>query len=81
MALPWDVYATPIGARKYGRLGMEQGEVVVRPAATQSWYWRAGASRSLRVTGRIAGVPRACPATTTVGPVIASKSSNRQRNA
>ena len=54
---------------------------VFRPAATQSWYWRAGASRSLRVTGRIAGVPRECPVTTTVGPVIASKSSNRQRNA
>ncbi|HZP29237.1 MAG TPA: hypothetical protein VFC99_09820 [Acidimicrobiia bacterium] len=32
MALPWDVYATPIGARKYGRLAMEHGEVVVRPA-------------------------------------------------
>jgi hypothetical protein len=32
VALPWDVYATPIGARKYGRLGMEEGEVVVRPA-------------------------------------------------
>jgi len=32
VALPWDVYATPIGAHKYGRLAMEHDEVVVRPA-------------------------------------------------
>jgi hypothetical protein len=30
--LPWDVYATPIVARKLGRLALERGEVVVRPA-------------------------------------------------
>ena len=30
--LPWDVYTTPIGARKFGRLGMEHGQVVLRPA-------------------------------------------------
>ena len=32
MALPWDVYATPIAARKLARLGIEHGEVVLRPA-------------------------------------------------
>ena len=30
--LPWDVFATPIVARKLGRLALERGEVVVRPA-------------------------------------------------
>ncbi len=32
MALPWDVLATPIEARKLARLGVERGEVVLRPA-------------------------------------------------
>lgn len=32
MALPWDVCATPIVARKQARLAMERGEVVFRPA-------------------------------------------------
>ena len=32
MALPWDVCATPIEARKHARLAMERGEVVFRPA-------------------------------------------------
>jgi hypothetical protein len=32
MALLWEVYATPISAHKLGRLGIEHGEVVVRPA-------------------------------------------------
>jgi hypothetical protein len=32
VALPWDVYATPIAARKLARLGIEHGEVVLRPA-------------------------------------------------
>jgi hypothetical protein len=31
-SLPWDVYATPIGARKLARLGVEQDRVVLRPA-------------------------------------------------
>jgi hypothetical protein len=32
MSLPWDVYATPIAARKLARLGVEQDRVVLRPA-------------------------------------------------
>lgn len=32
MSLPWDVFATPIAARKLARLGVEQGRVVLRPA-------------------------------------------------
>jgi hypothetical protein len=32
MSLPWDVYATPIPARKLARLGIEQDRVVLRPA-------------------------------------------------
>ena len=32
MGLPWDVFATPIAARKLARLGVEHGEVVLRPA-------------------------------------------------
>ena len=32
MALTWDVFATPIAACKLGRLGVEHGDVVVRPA-------------------------------------------------
>jgi hypothetical protein len=31
-ALPWDVRATPIEARKLARLGVERGDVVLRPA-------------------------------------------------
>jgi hypothetical protein len=31
-SLPWDVYATPIAARKLARLGVEQDRVVLRPA-------------------------------------------------
>jgi hypothetical protein len=40
MGLPWDVYATPIAARKLARLGVEHGEVVLRPA----FYRQLGAS-------------------------------------
>ena len=40
MELPWDVYATPIAARKLARLGIEHGEVVLRPA----FYRQLGAS-------------------------------------
>jgi hypothetical protein len=40
MGLPWDVYATPIAARKLARLGIEHGEVVLRPA----FYRQLGAS-------------------------------------
>lgn len=32
MSLPWDVFATPITARKLARLGVEQDRVVLRPA-------------------------------------------------
>ena len=32
MSLPWDVFATPIAARKLARLGVEQDRVVLRPA-------------------------------------------------
>jgi hypothetical protein len=32
MSLPWDVYATPIAARKLARLGVEHDRVVLRPA-------------------------------------------------
>jgi len=32
MTLPWDVFATPISARKLARLGVEQDRVVLRPA-------------------------------------------------
>jgi hypothetical protein len=32
VTLPWDVYATPIAARKLARLGIEQDRVVLRPA-------------------------------------------------
>jgi hypothetical protein len=32
MALPWDVYATPIEARKLARLAVERGRVVLQPA-------------------------------------------------
>jgi hypothetical protein len=32
MSLPWDVFATPIAARKLARLGVERGRVVLRPA-------------------------------------------------
>jgi hypothetical protein len=32
VTLPWDIYATPIAARKLARLGIEQGRVVLRPA-------------------------------------------------
>ena len=32
VSLPWDVYATPIAARKLARLGVEQDRVVLRPA-------------------------------------------------
>ena len=32
MSLPWDVFATPIAARKLARLGIEHGHVVLRPA-------------------------------------------------
>ena len=32
MTLPWDVFATPIAARKLARLGVEQNRVVLRPA-------------------------------------------------
>ena len=32
MTLPWDVFATPIGARKLARLGIEMDRVVLRPA-------------------------------------------------
>lgn len=31
-ALPWDIQATPIEARKLARLGCEHGEIVLRPA-------------------------------------------------
>ena len=31
-SLPWDVFATPISARKLARLGVEQDRVVLRPA-------------------------------------------------
>jgi hypothetical protein len=40
MELPWDVFATPIAARKLARLGIEHGEVVLRPA----FYRQLGAS-------------------------------------
>jgi len=40
MSLPWDVYATPIAARKLARLGVERGEVVLSPA----FYRQLGAS-------------------------------------
>ena len=40
MSLPWDVFATPLEARKLARLGMEHGEVVLRPA----FYRQLGAS-------------------------------------
>src|SRR3954453_15657690 len=40
MELPWDVFATPIPARKLARLGIEHGEVVLRPA----FYRQLGAS-------------------------------------
>ena len=32
MGLPWDVFATPIAARKLARLGVEHDRVVLRPA-------------------------------------------------
>ena len=32
MTLPWDVYATPLSARKLARLGIEHDRVVLRPA-------------------------------------------------
>jgi len=32
MSLPWDVFATPIAARKLARLGIEHDRVVLRPA-------------------------------------------------
>ena len=32
VSLPWDVFATPIAARKLARLGVEQDRVVLRPA-------------------------------------------------
>jgi hypothetical protein len=32
MSLPWDVFATPIAARKLARLGVEHDRVVLRPA-------------------------------------------------
>jgi hypothetical protein len=44
VALPWDVYATPIEARKLARLGIERGEVVLRPA----FYRQFGASYGTR---------------------------------
>ncbi len=40
MALPWDVFATPIAACKLARLGVEDGEVTLRPA----FYRQLGAS-------------------------------------
>ena len=40
MSLPWDVFATPIAARKLARLGVEHDEVVLRPA----FYRQLGAS-------------------------------------
>lgn len=40
MALPWDVFATPIEACKLARLGIERGDVVLRPA----FYRQLGAS-------------------------------------
>ncbi len=40
MGLPWDVFATPIAACKLARLGVEHGEVVLRPA----FYRQLGAS-------------------------------------
>jgi hypothetical protein len=40
MTLPWDVFATPIEAFKLARLGLEHGEVVLRPA----FYRQLGAS-------------------------------------
>ena len=39
-SLPWDVFATPIAARKLARLGIEHGEVVLRPA----FYRQLGAA-------------------------------------
>ncbi len=59
----------------------------VSPASTFSavpvslWYRLASGIRSLNVTGRTAGVPFACPATVTTGPVTGSTSWNSQRNA
>src|SRR4051812_1281640 len=40
MALPWDVFATPIEACKLARLGIEHGDVMLRPA----FYRQLGAS-------------------------------------
>ena len=40
MSLPWDVFATPLEARKLARLGVENGDVVLRPA----FYRQLGAS-------------------------------------
>ena len=40
MALPWDVFATPIEAFKLARLGVERDQVVLRPA----FYRQLGAS-------------------------------------
>ncbi len=54
---------------------------VTRPAVTYLWYSLAGVYRSLSVTGRIAVAPEVCPGTFSAGPVIASVSSIRQRNA
>jgi hypothetical protein len=40
MGLPWDVFATPIAARKLARLGLEHDRVVLQPA----FYRQLGAS-------------------------------------
>ena len=44
MSLPWDVFATPIAARKLARLGMEQDRVVLLPA----FYRQLGAAYGAR---------------------------------
>ena len=48
MSLPWDVFATPIAARKLARLGVEHDEVVLDPRSTGSSARRTARSRAPR---------------------------------
>ena len=50
MSLPWDVFATPIAARKLARLGIEHDRVVLRPA----FYRQLGESYGVVATASCA---------------------------
>ena len=50
-------------------------------ASVTAWYFLATGISSLKVTGRVAVAPLACPDTVIVGPVIGLVSTNWQTNA